>query len=269
MHLARAFDRAPSGWDVSLHDCLVDAADVVVAGPDQDIPGAIVFDPLRPDKLIEEIRTVAGAVSGRVIAVTSGVPGAGATTVALHLAAIAQGCAVEIGERGFRTRLAMHSARSCSPATEDESLEMRALPVAPGFRVLIDAAPENARDLIGRCRERFETTIVDAPLDTILDLGKMTAVVVVFPPTRGAAERTAAALHNATQQRPALVTNRLGPGSCTSRAEIERILERKLAIELPCSAAIRDTEDKGELVTTPLSPWLWKLRALWRTLAAI
>ncbi|HYO61400.1 MAG TPA: hypothetical protein VEU29_05840, partial [Actinomycetota bacterium] len=45
---ARSFAAAPPQWSIRLCDEVPGDADVVVAGPGVDAPGAIPFDPSRP-----------------------------------------------------------------------------------------------------------------------------------------------------------------------------------------------------------------------------
>src|SRR5687768_12235460 len=140
LELARAFDAAPPSWSVTLHEEPPADADVVVCGPDRQVAGAIRFDPADPDELLGSIRAFTSTAHRRPIVVVRATGGCGATSVALHLAAISGGCAIEASGSDVRRRLDMSSAKSWEPALRDEPLELCALPVAPGFRVLLSPA---------------------------------------------------------------------------------------------------------------------------------
>lgn len=268
MQLARAFDRAPSSWTISLHDDVPDDADVLVCGPGRQIAGAIEFDPDVPHQLISDIEQRMGTRStGRRFFVVGATGGSGATSVALHLAAAGRGCVVEAPGSGIRRRLGLSSARSWSLENE---IELSALPIAPGFRVLLAPSSEAEAQLpkiADRAAAAFPTVLLDCPpnmLDGLAARGDICVLVVL--PTRPAAERAREILSSHGAPRWAVVTNRVGPGSGLTRRRLEEILDRRISIELPCSAALRDAEDDGALLTSPFSPWLWKVKKLWRAL---
>ena len=267
LQLARAFDRAPVSWDVWLHDEVPEDADVLVCGRETAIEGAVLFDADAPSRVIDDVRRrVEEASVGKRIFVSGATGGSGATTLALHLAAAGGACVVESTGSGIRRRLGLRSARSWSPHHEEE---LSPLPIAPGLRVLPappDASPEDVHRVIARAVSAFSRVIVDcdrAYLDRLVMPGDLCVLVVA--PTRPAAERAREILRR-DGPRWAVVTNRVGPGSCLTRRRIEEILDRRVAIELPCSAALRDSEDEGVLLTSPFSPWSWKVRKLWRAL---
>ena len=267
LQLARAFDRAPVSWDVSLHDEVPEDADVLVCGRRTVIEGAVIFDADAPSRVIDDVRRrVERGSVGKRIFVTGATGGSGATTLALHLAAAGGACVVESTGSGLRRRLALRSARSWSPHPDEE---LSALPVAPGLRVLPappEASPEDVHRVLARAASTFARVIVDCDrtyLDRLVMPGDL--CVLVVHPTRPAAELAREILRR-EGPRWAVVTNRVGPGSCLTRRRIEEILDRRVAIELPCSAALRDSEDEGVLLTSPFSPWSWKVRKLWRAL---
>ena len=267
LQLARAFDRAPASWDVSLHEDVPDDTDVLVCGRGTVVEGSVVFDIETPERVIDDVRRrVEERSAGKRIFVVGATGGSGATTLALHLAAAGGACVVETTGSGLRRRLALGSARTWSPHAEEG---LGAVPIAPGFRVLPappDAAAEDVRPVLSRAMSAFSYVIVDCKpehLDGLLVPGDL--CVLVVHPTRPAAERAREILLR-NGPRWAVVTNRVGPGSCLSRRRIEATLDRRIAIELPCSAALRDSEDEGVLLTSPFSPWTWKVRKLWRAL---
>ena len=269
VQLARAFDAAPSTWRVTLHDTEPENADVVVCAPDRDIPGAIPFDPDRPHEMVAAIEKATCTADGATIFVLGATGGCGATSVALHLAAIGKACVVEAHPPSIRRRLDLATARSWVPAQEDEAIELAAVPVAPSLRVLL-APGEQELDVDGvltRARRAFADVVVDGGANRGRDLDLRRAIaVLVVPPTRPGAERAAEFLNQHPQTRWAIVTNRLGPGGGLTRRRIESILGKKVAVELPCSPALRDAEDEGNLLTSSFSPWLWQVKRLWRAL---
>ena len=270
LQLARAFDSAPASWDIALHDSSPPEADVVVCGPDQDISGCIRFDPADPEKVIADIRAATPSTRTRSFVVTGAAGGGGATSVALHLTVLSGGCIFGM-EQGLRRRLKMPTAKSWSDALSGDPIELCALPVAPGFRVLL--APDEFevgedRRVFDLARATFDHVFVDVAVEHLDRFaGRGDVGVLVMPPTRPGAERAAELLASHSALRWAIVTNRLGPGSGLTRRRLEEITGKKIAVELPCSAALRDAEDDGRVVTSPLSPWLWQLKRLWRTLA--
>ena len=271
LQLARAFDAAPPSWMVTLHHEAPGDTDIVVCGPDRDVPGAVTFDPERPQLLVPDIAARIVKTGGRTILVVGATGGCGASTVALHLAAVGEACLIEGSGDDLRRRLALDTAKSWSDALSGEPLESSALPVAPGFRVLLSPRTSTAED-VARVLERsvplFDHVLVDAPAATATELSEPGAIgVLVFAPSRPSIVRAQRIVAENPAMRWALVATRTGPGGSLRGREIERLLERKLAVELPCSAGLRDAEDEGRLLTSPLSPWLWQMKRLWRALA--
>jgi len=273
LQLARAFDSAPPSWSVTLHHEAPDDADVVVCGPDRPGEGTVTFDPLQPGRLVTDIAARIAAAPGRSIFVVGAVGGCGASSLALHLAALGGACLVDGAGHGARRRLGMASARSWTDGLADGGLELCALPVAPGFRVLLSppTAPlDDVRKVIDGSLVRFDHVVVDAPAAGLAAFVSAGAVcVLVLTPTRPAAESAREILDSHDSVRWAVVTNRVGPGGALRRRGLEALLGRRIAIELPCSAGLRDSEDEGRLLTSPLSPWLWQVKRLWRALATV
>lgn len=270
LQLARAFDRAPASWVVSLHETPPDDADVTVAGPDVAIAGSIVFDPAHPERLVPDIQNVATRSSeGKRIFVMGATGGSGATSLALHLAAAAGGCLVETRPGDIRRRLDMGSARSWS-GDQQASIELDALPVAPGFRALLAPRAPSTEDVataVARASSAFSVLFVDSGPDVAMRLATPGDLcVLVLCPTRPAAERAREILDGGDAFRWAVVTNRVGPGSVLTRRRLEQILDRRISIELPCSPGLRDAEDEGRLLTSPLSRWSWNVKRLCRAL---
>lgn len=268
LQLARAFDGAPAGWDVRLHEAPPGDADIVVSGPDTEVEGSIPFDPSDPNSMIVAIeKESARGVAGPIVVVgASG--GCGATTVALHLAAVGKACLVDASTHDVRRRLDMAAAKSWSQALSGEAVELSAVPVAPGFRVLL--APPDARDrdldrVVGLAAKSFPDVLVAANVDQLRIVSPRLGVLVAAP-TRPSCERAAEIVAAHSGMRWAIVTNRLGAGSSLTTRKLEAIIGRKLAVELPSSPALRDAEDSGRVVTSPLSVWLWQIKRLWRAL---
>lgn len=269
LQLARAFDRAPATWTVTLHEAPPPEADVVVCGPDAEFDDAIRFDPARPEGLIDAIGERVATVGRRAFFVVGATGGCGATTLALHLGAIAKGCVVEGRGDGIRRRLDLADAKEWTSALASEPLELSALPVSPGIRVLLApvraSEPDELDRIVRLSLPTFDHVIVDGLPEASAPPGSIG--VLVLPPTRPGAEAARRVLDSNASLRWAIVTNRLGPGSNLTRRALEGILDRRIAIELPCSAGLRDSEDAGRLVTSPFSPWLWQVKKLWLALA--
>jgi hypothetical protein len=268
--LARAFDKAPASWDVTLHESAPDEADVIVCGKGTGVEGSISFDPEAPERLISEITAATQKRTlGRRILVTSATGGNGATTVALHLASFGRACAMETIDPGIRRRLRMPSAMSWNPDPEFP-VDRAALPVAPGLRVLLaprSASMDDAATVAERATQSFPAVYVDCdPLSAKRLLTPGGLCVLVMTPTRPSAEGAREILDSIANGRCAVVVNRVGPGSCMTQRRLEGILGRRISIELSCSAALRDAEDEGTLVTSPISRWLWQLKRLSRAL---
>jgi hypothetical protein len=265
IELARAFDTAPLDWRVSLHTDVPDDADVVVYGPDVPSDGGIVFDPQDPDGLITRIeRTLAATARNNLFVVTGTGGGVGVTTVALHLAmnAARDRSTCCIGGQGMSRRLDLPPEL---PVWGDDTTEIHdvATPVAGGFRVVI--APR-ATTVIEAARETFDAVVLDGPALDESTLTSARAAVLVLPPTVPGARAAREVTHQLPDVRWALVTNRLGPGGEMTRVALERILERRIAVELPTCAPLRDAEDDGHLLTSSLYRWSRRITQLWSTL---
>lgn len=271
LQLARAFDSAPSSWIVTLHHGLPAEADVVVCGPDRKFEGGVLFDPERPSQLVPDIAARVARAPGRGIFVVGAAGGCGASSVALHLAAAGGACVIEASGQDLRRRLTIPSAKSWAEVLVDEPLELSALPVAPGLRVLLSprvVSDEDVSTVLERALPLFDHVLVDVEAERLDTVSRENAIgVLVMPPTRPAVERAREILDAHSLLRWAIVTNRTGPGGTLRGRALESVLERKIAVELPCSAALRDAEDEGRLLTSPLSPWLWQIKRLWRALA--
>jgi hypothetical protein len=277
MEVARAFDAAPTSWHVTMHDEAPADADVTVATPEVDCPGAVVFDPARPDDVLTAVSATTRA-RGRVIAVTSPAGGTGVTSVALHLAALAarrsSTCFVDLDTTwtaGDRLGLP-GAARTWADAGETrESLEQSALPIAPGFRVLLAPRGRGASDryqIAERAAESFERVVADAPPGDYIRpvLEGAHCCVLVLPPTIPAARRAHEFLDEHRGLKWAVAINRLGPGGEVTRSGLRRVLGCRIAVELPCCPSLRDREDEAALLATPWSRWARGLRRLYDAL---
>jgi hypothetical protein len=265
LELARAFDAAPAEWRVTLHTDVPDEADVVVFGPDIPHDGGIGFDPENPTELIADIGSSLAADECRALFVITGTGGGvGVTTVALHLAMSAardrSTCCV--GGRGTALRLDLPP--DVPRWTDGLRAEGSTTPVAGSFRVLL--APTDRRSAIDAALESFDTVIVDGTISDADTFERAKAVVLVFPPTVPGARSARQLVDEHPDVRWALVANRLGPGGEMTRVALEQILERRIAVELPTCAPLRDAEDDGSLLTSNLYRWPRRLAQLWTTL---
>lgn len=259
MAAAQAFDSAPVEWDVSLVSEPPGDADVVVA-VGTTLPGALVMDPADPPAVVEQIRNGASAPS--VIAVVGASGGCGVTSIVVHLAAaIARTQRVNVVDLHPGGGVALRLGLSSDEASAADGQVL--LPVAGGFRLAADpdatSAPERC---LAAAADNVDKVIVDLPVEKIAATTSLHRVLLVMTPTVPSATRAAVLM----QRHPELVwipiTNRTGPGSETTRVDIERILGRRLALELPCSPGLRDAEDDQKLLTSPLSPWRARVQRL-------
>jgi Flp pilus assembly CpaE family ATPase len=202
--------------------------------------------------------------------------------VALHLArALAEDAATAFVDCDLRwgsaTRLGIDASAARTWGDRDAvegSLHTAALPVPGGFRVLLAPSSGASEDVAGVLRgaaAEFDRVVVDAPFDAILDsaLSCADAVVLVVSPTVVGAHRARSFMAERAPEVPwVVVLNRLGPGGETRRAELEHVLQRSVALELPCCAALRDVEDEGRLLGAPWHGWRRGVRRLARALSA-
>lgn len=236
--MVQALDAAPSDWILQLHREPPEHADVIVC--DRAIEpraGAIVFD--EADDLIGSITARVGR-TGRTILVSAPSGGLGATSVALHLAAGFAARGRQTGfvdldpERGARARLGL----------DREAIPVSPVPVASGFKLLPSLDAHAA----------FERVVVDAPRSSIERAGPCDTGVLVCSPTLEGARRTRSLLQAHQDIQWQVVLNRIGPGGETTRAQLERAIGHR-AIELPCSAALRDAEDETRLLKSGWTRW--------------
>jgi hypothetical protein len=279
---ARAFDAAPASWQVQLHESPPDDADVVVTGPDMDAPSGIAFDPDHPEDLLDRVlRAAAPTAGGSGVVVTGSGGGAGVTTVALHLSSEAASRGAEVLYADLDLSWGAPSRLGLSPDVRTwadvgdtpPSLQLAAVPVPGRFRALfspgsaVSAVPV---DLVTRAVGEFRHVVVDAPsLSPVPELmSSIRTGVLVVSPTAPAARRAREVLESYPECRWAIVSNRTGPGGETTRSGLERILDRKVALELPCTPALRDAEDGCRLLAHRWSRWARGISRLWRALEA-
>lgn len=279
LQAARAFDSAPPEWTVALHHAPPADADVVVAGADMDVEADVVFDPACPGRVLDDVsRAVDRTQETRIIAVTSPSGGTGVTTVALHLAResarSAPTCLVDFDlEWGAGCRLGLPAdAPTWAEAGDSEASLLRAaLPVPGGFRVLAGpegTGPPDVGVLLRAARAHFGRIVVDiGRASEVPDLlESANAVVLVLSPSAPSARRARIVLDGLTSGRVAIITNRVGPGGEMTKAGIESIIGRKVALELPCDRRLRDAEDDDRLLAARWSRWERGIHRLWRTI---
>ena len=264
---ARAFDEAPASWVVSLHDRPVDSADVIVCGPDVSCDGAIPFDWERPSSVIERVTAAASARDRNLVVVAGAAGGVGTTTLALHLAgslAATDVCYLDLDEHGGGAlRLGLEDDHLVYE--EGGDVRAAALPVAPRVRAVF--APNGAaRGAAEAAASSFDWVVVDAgrvQRAPVLDGG---IALLVCGPSVACARAARRVLEASGSVDWAVISNRIGPGGETTRAELEALLGRRIVLELPCSPALRDAEDDGRLVTSVCSRYLRRVRSLARAL---
>lgn len=261
MAAAQAFDDAPSSWRVSLHRSRPDDADVSVA-IGEGAQGDVRFDPVHPECVVDEVRSFLEAASPSVIGVVGASGGCGTTSVALHLASLGTEptCVVDLQARpSCAVRLAIDPS--------DLSEAPGPVPASGGFRLTCGPRPFGPEQLAA-LRAGFSRIVLDAGTD-VTNVGDLCdRVVVVMAPTVTSATLAAELLGHLEDVPVALVSNRSGPGGEITRLELERVVGRRIALELPCSPALRDAEDDGALVTSSWSPWVRGLVRLHVALAS-
>jgi Mrp family chromosome partitioning ATPase len=259
--IAERFDCAPPGWSVTLFEERPPGADIVVRGPDVAVDADVVFDPDNPERLLTDVEALTAA-SSKTYVVTGAGRGTGVTSAAVHLAGSLAGshetCFVDLDSSwaGARDRLGMggRTVLTWAEAGDDaESLRRAAIPVASGFRALLAPLSGDPPDgLIERVRTSFPHVVVDLPAGEP-DHGVLrsaTAALLLVPPTPAGLARARVVLARPTR-RWAVIVSRTGHGGEAGRAEIEERLQRKVALELPCTPLLRDAEDQGRLLRGP------------------
>ena len=278
MQAAAAFDSAPAHWDVSLHRDPPLEADVFVSGTDVACEG-ISFDPQHPSAVLDAVADRVESAGG-IVAVTAASGGAGATSLALHLAGIWAAehrvCLLDLSiDGGLASRLRIETPGYKTWADIDPgdpgSIRLAALPVEGGFRVLLAPSTPRGGDALHPARvaaRSFDRVVVDVDLERGVDL-PVAARVVVAQPTRPGALRAASALASLPPGPRALVLNRTGRGGEVTAAQLERLMNARVAIELPSCPALRDIESDGRLLRSGSTRWIRAVARLSRTLDAV
>jgi hypothetical protein len=270
MAAARAFDAAPADWRVVLVEEAPAHADAVVYGYDAAAEGGIVFDPARPGDALTSVRaSAARPAPHRTVTVVGAVGGAGATVLALHLAAEwgPGTCCAELRRSGVGAWLDLPpESRTWSPGEDGPP----ALPVRGGYRVLLapSPGPGAAAFPLASVRDAFERVVVDAATERDLTPLLDDVGILVTPPTRPGARAARAVLDAFPDARWAVVANRAGPGGQIMRAGLEELIGRPLALELPCCPALRDAEDQARLLSSSRHRWRRRVTRLARALDA-
>lgn len=270
LQAARAFDAAPASWLVRLYEDKPECADVVVFGPDAASGEGLIFDPTHPERLLEEIASLEGRA--RIVVVTGGGRGVGVTTIGLHLASVSardhSTCLVDLDpNRGAAHRMGIGAAVGSEDRPRDP--ELAAVPVPGGFRVLSGSGErERASDLLESAAQLFDRLVVDVPdgLYVAEMLAHVDTAVMVLTPAPTSVLRAASILESNDGMRWATVLNRIGPGGEVRREQLERTLGHRIAIELPCTPALRDREEDDNLLTSTFLRWPRRLLDLYRAL---
>jgi len=255
---AKAFDRAPAAWSVRLCDRLPEGADVVVAGPDvsREVAG-VAFDPADPERIIDDVARAGSTVIAATV--TGACGGAGATSIALHLAATLGACLVDLSpDAAAARRLGIDEVRMFA---EGDDARSASVPVAPGLRLL--SAP-GAPDAVAAAVDEFERVIVDCAGAALPDLVR--PWILVVPPSLPAARRAHALIAAEGDRSCAIVMNRTGSGGTSTRFALERVLGQPVALWLPPTPSLRDAEDAGRLLTAGWTRWCRGIRRLARAL---
>ncbi|HVM34939.1 MAG TPA: hypothetical protein VM784_06305 [Actinomycetota bacterium] len=246
---AKAFDAAPAAWSVRLCDRLPEGADVVVAGPDvsHEVSG-VAFDPADPGRIVDDVARARPSVVAA--SVTGACGGAGATSIALHLAATLGACLVDLSEDAAAARrLGIDEVRMFA---EGDDARGASVPVAPGFRLL--SAP-GAPHAVAAAVEEFDRVVVDCAAAPLPDAVR--PWILVVPPSLPAARRARALMDAERDRSCAIVMNRTGSGGTSTRFALEAILGQRAALWLPPTPSLRDAEDAGRLLTAGWTRW-WR-----------
>lgn len=264
---ARAFDEAPASWVVSLHEHPVDDADVVVCGPDAACHGAIDFDCEDPGSVIEKVASAASARDRNILVVAGAAGGVGTTTLALHLAASLStddACYLDLDEHaGGALRLGLEEDHLTYRGGGD--VRAASLPVAPGLRAVFAPGPE-ARGVLDAAAASFDWVVADAGRAGRASLLTGEAAFLVCTPTAACARAARRVLDGDGAPSWTVISNRTGPGGESTRAQLEALMGRRIAAELPCCPSLRDAEDDGLLLGSPWSRYLRRVRWLVRVL---
>ena len=259
--IAECFDRAPQAWDIGLFEERPAEADVVVRGPDVSTEADVVFDPAHPESLLADIRAISSATS-KIVVVTGAGRGTGVTSAALHLArglaAFRETCFVDLDATwsGARDRLGLGSRTTMTWADAGESADDHEAGCASDAGRLPGAAGPERRAAARRPRtarrrilRRAWSSICPAgePDDV---LGEAAVALLLVPPTPSGLARAGLLLRR-PQIQWTVVISRTGHGGEVRRMEAEEILGRTATLELPCTPALRDAEDRSDLLRGP------------------
>jgi hypothetical protein len=146
--------------------------------------------------------------------------------------------------------------------------DLHGVPVMGGFRAFVSPGDGDPppRGLIERIGPAFDSLVLDASAISE-ERSDRHAVVCLLPPTDEGARRARRTLELMPALRWVFVANRLGPGGETTVGELERILGHRIALELPCTPALRDVEGE-RLLTSRIHRWVRRIEALARGLVA-
>jgi hypothetical protein len=139
-------------------------------------------------------------------------------------------------------------------------LRVASVPIERGLRALVaPLTPVEVRidNLVESARSEWQRLVLDLPLresePSLMD--RLDAVVVVLTPCLPHAHRVAQILPQIGTAPVVIVTNRLGRGGETTRAQLESVIGRKVGLELPCYPGLRDAEGKQRLASVRWSRW--------------
>lgn len=250
--LVRAFESAPSTWDVFLWDGSA-SFDVRVT----DVPTSsadVVFDECDPSATVREVGRLLSATSHRLTVVTGARRGTGVSTLALHLAA-----ALSCTATTSLLDLDQHSSLRARLGLPDDARDWgrqdpasAGLPLSAGFRVFL--APSNdvgdAPSAIKAACIRSSHVVMDAPDGPWREqaLSICTSAILVVPPSPQGIAHARLSLASHPGVRWLCVVVRLGAGGELTKRHVERALDHPIVAELPSSPYLRDREDEHRLL---------------------
>lgn len=259
--LVRAFEGAPSSWDVFLWNGAGDFDVRVSDAPSSE--NDICFDPADPQRAVASVGEVLARTIRRAVAVTGARRGCGVTTLALHLAAAWSSAndvaLLDLDNRSsLRARLGLPDdarhwgGRDVTNEGRPPSLSA-ALPHAAGFRLYL-APPDGDGDpspVVSAAWMRHEFVLVDAPEGDWRDLAlsMCSSAILVIPPSHQGIAHARSVLEEYPTVTWSCVVNRLGTGGEFTARHVSHALDRSVSVELPCSPYLRDREDQHRLLT--------------------
>ena len=250
--LVRAFESAPSTWDIFLWDGSA-SFDVRVT----DVPASstdIAFDASDPSATVGAVARLLSTTAHRLTVVTGARRGTGVSTLALHLAA-ALSCTATTSLLDLDQHSSLRARLGLPVDARDWGRKDPAsagLPFSAGFRVFL--APSHgvgdASSALQAACSRSEHVVIDAPEGAWREhaLSACTSAILIIPPSHQGIAHARVMLESQPGVRWLCVVVRLGAGGELTPRHVERALDHPVVAELPSSPYLRDREDQHRLL---------------------